>query len=278
MDMDTDKDMDKDMKGRILETSSAWNVTAAIYERDEHADIALLRAGGASLLTPERRFLHGLSTWCGRAIHLQCAGGTDTLSLWTLGASEVVGLDISERMIAVAQRKSHALRAPALWYCCDVLDAPPALDATADLVYTGKGALPWIMDIEAWARVVARLLKPGGKLYVFEGHPLDWVWDMQATTYQLSSRTGSYFSHAVATDRGWPLFSDPIQQHPHKGQFHVHERQWTLGDIMNSLVAAGLLLERFEEYPDLFWNQFPDLPAELASRLPHTYSLLMRTA
>ena len=268
--------MNKTERDRHRETGIAWNVTAAIYERDEEADITLLRSGGDSLLSPEHRFLHDLNSWCGRAIHLQCAGGTDTLSLWNMGAGEVVGVDISEKMITIAQRKSTLLSAPARWYCCDVLDAPHELDNTADLIYTGRGALPWIMDIQAWAGVVTRLLKPYGRLYVFEGHPLDWVWDMEATTYQLSSRTGNYFSKTVVTDRGWPLSSDAIQKHASKDQFHVHERQWTLGEIMNSLVALGMRLERFEEHPDLFWNQFPHLQPELSGRLPHTFSLLMQ--
>jgi ubiquinone/menaquinone biosynthesis C-methylase UbiE len=185
-------------------------------------------------------------------------------------------VDISEKMIAVAHRKSIALGAPANWFCADVLDTPHALDGSADLVYTGKGALPWMMDIQAWAAVVARLLKPGGKLYIFEGHPLDWVWDMQAADYQFSPQTGNYFDETVTTDRGWPKFSIAIEEHPDKDQLHVHERQWTLGAILNGLVTAGLQLECFEEYPDLFWNQFPNLPVDLARRLPHTFSLLMR--
>lgn len=268
--------MDPRKKAKHTETGVAWDVAAGIYERDEQKDIALLSSGGSSLTALEQRHLGDLKGRCSRAIHLQCAGGTDTLSLWKLGAGEVVGVDISEKMIAVARRKSSALDAPARWYCCDILDTPHELDGTADLVYTGRGALPWMLDIQAWARVVARLLKPGGRLYVFEGHPLDWVWDMAASTYKLSQQTRSYFSQAVATDRGWPISSTPVQSHVHKDQLHVHEHQWTLGDILNSLVAAGMSLEHFEEYPDLFWNQFPNLPADLASRLPHTYSLLMR--
>ena len=172
--------------------------------------------------------------------------------------------------------KSILLSAPAHGYCCDVLDAPHELDNTADLIYTGRGALPWIMDIQAWAGVVTRLLKPHGRLYVFEGHPLDWVWDMEATTYQLSPRTGNYFSKTVVTDRGWPLFSDAVEEHASKDQLHVHEHQWTLGEIINSLVAMGIRLERFEEHPDLFWNQFPHPQPELPGRLQHTFSLLMQ--
>jgi SAM-dependent methyltransferase len=263
-------------RDRHTETGAAWNVAAAIYERDQQADIELLRSGNNSLLAPERRMLKDLGRWCGQAIHLQCAGGTDTLSLWKLGAARVVGVDISEKTISIARHKSAELQAPAEWFCCDVLDTPHKLDGTADLVYTGRGALPWMMDIHPWAHTVARLLKPGGRVYVFEGHPLDWVWEMAASTYILSARTGDYFSKAAVTDRGWPMFSDPIQESEHKEQLHVHERQWTLGDIMNSLVSAGMCLEHFEEHPDPFWNQFPSLSAELAGRLPHTFSLLMK--
>lgn len=254
---------------------AAWDVTAAKYEEEEAADIALLRAGGSNLLAPERRFLHDLGAWCRRAIHLQCSGGLDTLSLWKQGAAEVVGIDISDRMIASARRRSGALDAPATWYCCDILEAPRALDGSADLVYTGRGALCWMMDIRAWARVVARLLKPGGRLYVFEGHPLDWVWDTEAATFQFHPEHGHYFSEEVDADC-WPAPFIERQALPEAQRPAVRARQWTLGPVMNSLVEAGLALERFEEHPDLFWNQFENIPPELAARLPHTYSLLMR--
>ncbi len=108
--------MDPHKKAKHTETGATWDVTAGIYERDEQKDIDLLRSGGSSLHAIEQRQLGDLSGWCARAIHLQCAGGTDTLSLWKMGAAEVVGVDISEKMIAVARRKSSALGAPARWY------------------------------------------------------------------------------------------------------------------------------------------------------------------
>jgi SAM-dependent methyltransferase len=267
--------MNPSHRARHRETGDAWNITSAIYKRDEENDIRRLREGWSSLLPHESRLLQGLDRWCRRAIHLQCAGGTDTLSLWNEGASEVVGVDISQEMIAVARRKAAALHAPASWYCCDVLDTPHELDQTADLIYTGRGALPWMMDIEAWAEVVARLLRLGGKIFIYEGHPLDWVWDMDAPGYRFSAQTGQYFSEDITTNRGWPVTSGPLQNHPEKEQFHVHERQWTLGEILNSLVGVGLRLEHFEEYPEPYWNQFPNIPPDLLNRLPHSFSLLM---
>lgn len=258
------------------ETGAAWDETAAIYERDEAEQIRFLRAGGNTLLDPERRILGDLSPWCHRAIHLQCAGGSDSLSLLHQGAGEVIGVDISPRMIAVAQRKTDTLQAKARWYCADVLNVPQELDGTADLVYTSRGALPWVMVITDWARIVERLLKPGGRLFVHEGHPLDWVWDTDAAEYRLDSQQGDYFSMTL-NDQRWPMPFLDEQSRPQVAP-RAREHQWTLGDILNALVGVGLTLERFEEHPDLFWNQFPNLPENLARRLPHTFSLLMRKA
>jgi SAM-dependent methyltransferase len=41
-----------------------------------------------------------------------------------------------------------------------------------DLVFTGIGALCWLPGIAAWVRVVAELLKPGGRLFLRDSHPM----------------------------------------------------------------------------------------------------------
>ena len=228
---------------------AAWDEAAARYADEVDRDIAFLRAGGVALQRPEWPYLHELAAWCSRAIHLQCAGGLDTLSLWNHGATEVVGVDISARMLAGAEAKAAAIGAAARWYCCDVLDTPADLDASADLVYTGKGALLWLMDLRRWAEVVERLLKPNGRLYVFEGHPLTWVWDPSAATYQLDPdpRYGDYFSSTIAQDQGWPTAYMPeASVPPREQQARKFERQWTLGYVVTVLAEAGLRLERLE--------------------------------
>lgn len=250
----------------------AWDEAAGHYEREIEDDIAFLRAGGANLMAPELRVLRDLGSWCGRAVHLQCSGGLDTLSLWNLGAGEVVGIDISERMIECARRKAEALSAPAVWYAADVLQCPHELDGAADLVYTGRGALFWLLDIDAWAGVVKRLLKPGGWLYVFEGHPLDWVWDPSAAEFRLAD---SYFSSELDESRGWPEDFLPDAD-VMKARSAKYGHQWTLGAIVTALANKGLRLELLEEHPDQYWNGMPNLPLPIANQLPHTFSLLMR--
>ena len=225
-------------------------------------------------MEPEKTVLGDLSTWCARAIHLQCAGGLETLSLLQQGAREVIGIDISDRMVASARRKSEALSLNANWYCCDVIDVPQELNASADLVHTGGGALLWMMDLDAWAEVVYRLLKPGGKLHIFEGHPLDWVWDQDASSYRFHPQRGDYFTQNLGQGEVWPKPFIDRQKGIDPTIVQLHDHQWTLGQIINSVIRAGLRIEFFDEYSLPFWNQFPEIPPDLLGRLPHTFTLL----
>ena len=144
-------------------TRAAWDEAAERYEGWFDEAVELIRAGGSNLLPVEHDLIGDLHGRCRRAIHLQCAGGRDTLSLWNLGADEVVGVDFSPRMLdagGAADRPRPAR--PARWVEADVLDTPHDLDGTGDLVYTGRGAILWLQDLDAWAAVLRRLLAPGG--------------------------------------------------------------------------------------------------------------------
>ena len=141
---------------------AAWDEAAERYEGWFDEAVELIRGGGSNLLPVELDLIGDLRGRCRRAIHLQCAGGRDTLSLWNLGADEVVGVDFSPRMLDLAARLAAATGAPARWVEADVLDTPHDLDGTGDLVYTGRGAILWLQDLDAWAAVLRRLLAPGG--------------------------------------------------------------------------------------------------------------------
>lgn len=256
------------------ENRVGWNEGAAAYEEDLEERIAFLRAGGTNFVNAERPYLHDLGAWCRRAVHLQCAGGTDTLSLLNLGAQEVVGIDISDRMIEVARQKSAALDADARWFRCDLVDTPRELDGSADLVYTGRGALCWLSDLDAWADVVYRLLKPGGKLYVFEGHPIMNIWRLEEPTWQLDPLYGDYFGKGPISEKGWPStyigdLGKPAEEHATK-----HEWPHTLGDIVNAVLGSGLRLLKLEEHPDSYWDMMPKMNPPELEKLPQTFSLL----
>jgi len=259
------------------ETGAAWEILArAGYGAEIAEDVEFIRKGGISLMDPERRLLEGLDQWCSCAYHLQCSGGKDLLSIWNLGAKRIVGVDISETLIGYARRKSEALNAPATWYCCDVLETPHDLNGSADLVYTGRGALMWMMDLEAWARVVERLLSPNGRVLVFEGHPLDNLWRRDSDSFQLRPDGISYFPAQPNENPGFPSAAVIRETEDDAGRPKMLERCWRPGQVINALASVGLEYVHFDEYPHLFWNQFYEIPKETADRLPHTYSLVMK--
>lgn len=163
-----------EVRARHQDNRRAWNEGAQSYAADNEARVQLLREGKSNLHPVERANLGRvgpLKAWCERAVHLQCASGYDTLSLLLGGAREVVGVDISDVHIGNARWTSEKLEVPATWFCCDVLDTPAELNGTADLVYTGRGAIYWLHDLKGWAEVVARLLKPNGVFSLLEDHP-----------------------------------------------------------------------------------------------------------
>jgi SAM-dependent methyltransferase len=109
-------------------------------------------------------------------VHLQCHIGTDTVSLARLGARSVTGLDFSPAALNAARALTPRAGTDVRFVEADVYDAVGVLGAQcADLVYTGIGAICWLPDIRRWAGTVAGLLRPGGRLFIREGHPVLWA-------------------------------------------------------------------------------------------------------
>src|SRR5436190_1295110 len=48
-----------------------------------------------------------------------------------------------------------------------------------DVAFSSYGALCWLSDLATWAREVAAVLQPGGRLVVVDYHPLGLVFDQQ---------------------------------------------------------------------------------------------------
>ncbi|MGH2464400.1 MAG: class I SAM-dependent methyltransferase [Candidatus Limnocylindrales bacterium] len=261
-----------DIRAMHVATGAAWDEAAERYEGWLDEAIELIRGGGSNLFPEEVELLGDLRGGCRRAIHLQCAGGRDTLSLWRLGAEEVVGVDISPRMIELAGRLGSATGAPATWLVADVLDTPQSLDGTADLVYTGRGSLLWVQDLQAWAATVARLLVTGGRLVLFEGHPFEWLVDGDGDG-RWALTDYAYFAGPEAS-RGWsPGFIDHLSI-PDGQQHWKYSRAWTLGEVVTAVATAGLRIERLVEYPRDWWSGHGDIVPGERGRLPLSFGLV----
>lgn len=253
---------------------AAWDEAAERYEGWYDEAVALIRSGGTNLFGAEVELIGDLHGRCRRAIHLQCAGGRDTLSLWNLGADEVVGVDFSPKMLALAARLTAATGAPASWILSDVLETPHELDGTADLLYTGRGSLIWLQDLEAWAAVIARLLSPSGRFVLFEGHPAEWLFDADVDGRWIATDY-DYFGGAEAS-RGWaPEYIDHLSI-DEADQSWKFARAWTLGEVITALLHADLRLEAVTEYPIDWWGGHADVRQEDRGRVPLSFSVTGR--
>ena len=261
-----------DPRGMHLANRAAWDEAAEWYEGWFDEAVALIRGGGSNLFPVEAALIGDLHGRCRRAIHLQCAGGRDTLSLWNLGAEEVVGVDFSPRMLELARRLSDAVAAPARWIEADVLDAPAELDGTGDLLYTGRGALIWLQDLDAWAAVVRRLLTNDGRFVLFDGHPVEWLFDVDrdgrwiATDYD-------YFAGPEAS-KGWaPEYIESLSISD-EDQSWKFARAWTLGEVITALLRAGLAVQEVAEHPVDWWAGHRDVRPEERGRIPLSFSIV----
>nr|WP_042183929.1 class I SAM-dependent methyltransferase [Kibdelosporangium sp. MJ126-NF4] len=187
-----------------------------------------------------------------RGVHLQCHIGTDTLSLARLGA-RMTGLDFSPVALAQARKLTEAAGAEIPFHEADVHDAVDVLGAESfDFVYTGIGALCWLPSASRWARVVSSLLRPGGRLFIREGHPMLWGLDETAPTPYPHY---PYFEHAEPM-----VFNEDSTYVSTDVSFaHCASHSWNhgIGEIITAVLDAGLRLTQFVEHDSVPWNAVP---------------------
>jgi len=226
-----------------------WNERLPLHLKSKLYDLPGFRAGALSLKAQEIADLGDVS---GKdLIHLQCHFGKDTLSWARLGA-RVTGLDFSEAAVEAAAELAREIGVDARFVTADVYDAPAAVAGCAyDIVYTGVGALCWLPDMEAWAKVVFDLLRPGGQLYLFEFHPLRWIFDPYGKDLIIQD---DYFTPAEGFREGGVAYADPT---PPAAPTPTVQWNHPLGEVVTALASAGLRVRSLRE---LDFSVLPDWP------------------
>lgn len=210
-------------------------------------------------------------------LHLQCHIGTDTLSWARLGAT-ATGVDFSPKALEAARRFAADAHVDITYVECDLYDAPSHVAGDFDLVYTSVGTICWLPDIRAWAEVAAGFVRPGGRFFIRDGHPMLYALDDDRTD-------GVYAVRYDYLDRPQPNRFD--QSTSYEGsttlQHSVHF-EWThsLTAVIQALIDAGLRIDRVAEYDFLDWPFFPwmerdgdvyRLPESERHRVPLQFSI-----
>ena len=229
-------------------TRRSWNLATRNHNSHKGDQVAFFREGGDVLFPEELELLGPL---VGRdVVHLQCNAGQDTLGLVRRGA-RVVGVDLADEAVAFARQLSEGAGLAATFVSAEVVGWMESTEDRFDLAFTSYGTTGWLPDLEAWARGVARILKPGGALVYVEFHPLVWSF---GDDLGLSGDDYFYESTFVEPVGDYVAASGEALGAVTQGEVVVNDvaatsYQHGLGKVVTALARSGLIIEELREYP-----------------------------
>jgi SAM-dependent methyltransferase len=264
----------------LRDNQALWDAWTRIHVPSAFYDVASFRDGTRPIRLSdyEREEVGPVD---GRTLlHLQCHFGLDTLSWARLGA-RVTGLDFSAEAIDAARALAADVGLDARFVRSNIYDAPQAIgNETFDIVYTSRGVLGWLPDIRAWGRVAATFVRPGGRFYVTEIHPVAQVFDDEGVAPGELRLRYPYWSHVE------PISLDAHGSYadPSANTEGLREHGWdhSLGEIVSALIDAGLRIDFLHEFPFVEWpvpflvegeDRRYRLPPDARGELPLFFSL-----
>ena len=150
------------------------------------------------------------------------------------GAATVLGVDLSARML---ERARSATTSATIEYRLADLDRFEPEPGTADHVFSSL-ALHYVRDLDRLMTLVASALRPGGSLVFSVEHPI------------YSAPTTQAFETSDNGDRVWPLDKYLIEGERVTTWFvdGVVKQHRTVASYLNTVIAAGLVLDRIDEW------------------------------
>ena len=222
----------------------SWNNRVQSHMNSDFYDLEGFLKGNTSLNSIELELLGDIKNK--HILHLQCHFGQDSLSLGRLGA-HVTGVDLSDKAVESAIELANKTKIDANFICSDIYELPKCLDKQFDIVFTSYGTIGWLPDLDKWAKIVAKYLKPGGKFVFVEFHPVVWMFDddFEKIAYHyfnkeviIESETGSYADKTADLSQEYVMWNH------------------SMSDVVNSLIKNGLEINSLDEFDYSPYNCF----------------------
>lgn len=251
----------------------AWNASAIRHRESQEWSRQLTGFAAASFSTFDpviTRALEGNGVKDARAVQIGCNNGRETLSMLALGASTVTGIDQSDAFIAQAEelRRVSPHGDKARFVYANVYDLPDGLAGQFDLALITIGVLNWMPDLSRFLTIVASLLAPGGRLVIYETHPILDMFEPSGddphTPKYSYFRSDPFVSDDEIVYDGSATGKAP----PSYWQFH------TMSTIVTGCIQAGLQITELTEYPHSNREVEYDVYVGNAAQLPLCYTLV----
>ncbi|VVN91840.1 class I SAM-dependent methyltransferase [Pseudomonas fluorescens] len=254
----------------IAGNRDAWNDSARHHKDTEgwhtlvnsvgHADFSCLDQTITSLLL-------SVGITGKDVVQLGCNNGRESLSLFGLGARSVVGIDQSSAFLDQGRElASHSPHEPE-FVEADIHCLPPALHERFDVALITIGVLGWMPDISGFFSHVAKTLKTGGTLVIYETHPYLEMFDPETDDpFKLDS---SYFRAEPFVQEQAIVYAGTVEGKSPASYWFVH----TMSDIISALINAGLQIAHFKEYPHCNREELYERYEQQPAQLPLCYTL-----
>jgi 2-polyprenyl-3-methyl-5-hydroxy-6-metoxy-1,4-benzoquinol methylase len=247
-----------------------WNNKTAVHKNSEFYGLDAFLQGSSTLNDIELKEMGDVSGK--KILHLQCHFGLDTLS-WARMGAEVTGVDFSEAAIQEAKEIAEQISIQANFIQANIYDLPSILDEKFDIVFTSYGVIGWLPDLQLWASVIDKFLKPGGFFYMAEFHPVVWMLDEEFTHVKYY-----YHNQELIEIEMEGTYAD--KEADLKGK----EYSWnhSISEVLNALLSKNFELKFFNEYSyspyDCFKNMVKGSDGNyrvkgLEDKIPMVYSL-----
>ena len=232
----------KETTGQIITESNyleinraSWNNRVEPHLKSDFYNLEGFLNGDTSLNSIELDLLGDIK---GKTIlHLQCHFGQDTLSLARMGA-EVTGVDLSNKAIDSANTLAKEINTKATFICCDIYNLPLHLNQQFDIVFTSYGTIGWLPDMNKWAQIVSKYLKPNGHFVFVEFHPFVWMFDDNFKKINYN-----YFNTEAIIESEEGTYADRNANITPEYVCWNH----SLSEVISSLIKNGLEITSFNE-------------------------------
>lgn len=190
-----------------------------------------------------------------RVLQLQCDDGTAVLSLARLGAAEAVGygtdLRQARRLLKAPSTENVRFTEKVGVYGGNEMLGPDGFD----VVYMAIGTLGREKDLLLWAKTVTKLLRPGGSLFLREKHPIvDAIDENHRNRVMITKPYFRNLDRIAAVSAEDKSFTETEA---------CPERQYSVGEIIGAVAAAGLMITSLSEHNSVPWEFLEEQMAEV---------------